>query len=118
MRYRLRTLLIFVTAVCMVCGWYAHVRRMAAYHWTKGYGGGSAILPNYPHPAMPLFVPLPEEYQRHLDRAYDFDHALFRPWLAFVHCKPGSTFGAPVKKPPSIVKRLQFRDNGLPRLDY
>jgi hypothetical protein len=96
MRYRLRTLLTLTTAVCVFFGWNAYLRQMAAYHREKAKEEMNEIF------ERPESYPGKNAFQLHIAaehyrRASDFDHALLRPWLAFVHCEPGSTFGAPVE---------------------
>src|SRR5262245_45775097 len=123
MRYRLRTVMIVVTAVCVFCGWCAFLRRMAAYHRAKAAEADADYRQQMSeHPGMALKVFWDHDpVAHHSHRARDFDHALLRPWLAFVHCKPGSTFGAPPEPRPhsaSIIKRLPARDDGKQEGDY
>src|SRR6476620_11748297 len=107
MRYRLRTLMIVVSAVCLFLGWNAYLRRMAAYHREKAMEEwiASVLVLSEPGPGsrdLTFEGPHSPHMQRsfeHSGRARDFDHALLRPWLAFVHREPGSTFGAPSAKP-------------------
>src|SRR5262245_6818542 len=122
MRFRLRTLLLVVTAACVLCGWDAYLRRMAAYHRSeaaKAFARTHPLLSQsfFPVWAAPDYNEKRELEMRHEKRARDFDHALLRPWLAFVHCDPGSTFGAPIEKPPP-VKRLKSREDLTDQLDY
>ena len=93
---------------------------MAAYHRAKAaeedaeYATGNPLIAKYPSMVLRVYWDGPGlPASRHSKRAQDFDHALLRPWLAFVHCKPGSIFGAPIKllPPAPIVKRLAPRDD-------
>ena len=134
MRYRLRTLLIATTVVCLFCGWVAYLRRMATHYRALAAQADAEhrrFLADYPrlvqkHPSIVLAVFLDHPDQHHSERARDFDYALLRPWLAFVHCRPGSLFGAPAEQelpaptrsPAPIVKRLTTRDDGLHEGDY
>src|SRR5689334_11919047 len=125
MRYRLRTLMIVVTAACMLCGWFAFLNRMAEFHRAKA---GHPLISEHPSEVLAVFIhglnvpdPIPGTKSYHSARARDFDCALLRPWLAFVHCKPGSAFGAPLEPwpaPPPIVKRLSTRDDEQQLGDY
>lgn len=127
-------MLIVIMAVCLFCAWQAYLRRMAAYHRVKAVEADAAhkqLIRDYPglvgeHPGIVLAVFLDNPGQHHSDRARDFDHAMLRPWLAFVHCKSGSVLGVPIQQnPPAptkplapIVKRLAPRDDGSQQGDY
>jgi len=125
MRYRLRTLLILMTVFCVLCGWFAFLKRMAEFHRAKV--SGHPLISEHPSEVLAVFLdgpnasnPIPGSRSYHSARAHDFECAALRPWLAFVHCKPGSIFGAPVqpKPPPPIVKRLVPRDDGAQQGEY
>src|SRR5262245_34876324 len=111
MRYRLRTLMIVLTAVCMLCGWYAYLGRMAAYHRRKASDPFGPMISLSPVPP-PVFLSRTDEYNLwsyHAKRANDFDYALLRPWLAFFDCKPDSMFGAPLpQEKRHILERLNL----------
>jgi hypothetical protein len=122
MRFRLRTLMIVLTAACVVCGWFAFLKRMAEFHRAKATA--HPLILEYPGELLAIYMdgpnawkPIPGSRSYHSERARDFEHAKLRPWLAFVHCKPGSLWGAP-PKPPPIVKRLPLRDDGSQQGDY
>src|SRR5262245_4702492 len=126
MRFRLRTLMIAMAAFCVFCGWCGFLKRMTEFHRSKATGGNPLISE---HPGMVLEVyldghnvakPIPGSRSYHSARVRDFEHAVLRPWLAFVHCKPGSIFGAPIqRRPPApIVKRLAPRDDNSEVGDY
>jgi hypothetical protein len=130
MRFRLRTLLIVLTAFCVLSGWLGFLKRMAEFHRAK-VGNGHALISEHPSQVLAVFMdssgrarerePLPGSWAYHAARAQDFEHAALRPWLAFVHCKPGSTFGVPIEPKPTpapIIKRLVTRDDGTQQGDY
>jgi hypothetical protein len=131
MRYRLRTLLIVMTAACMLCGWHVFLRRMAAYHrveadkavasldgpniqtadlqtadgnkaWEKLHKWEQAWPANY------------RLFSHHLKKSNDFDHAFLRPWLVFFDCKPGSLFGTPTYSSYSSPMPAWMGRNGPP----
>ena len=113
MRYSLRTLLILLTIACILSGWYAYIRKMAAYHRDQYQARGYGLISKHP---SEILAGLRDDVDEDLGRANDFDHAFFRPWLAFYHFKPGSIFAAPEIRPrtsqipPPIVKRLRSID--------
>jgi len=124
MRFRLRTLMIVMTAGCLFCGWYAYLGRMAAYHRAKAAEEDARynqLISQHPSVVLRVFLDgSMSPVSHHSKRARDFDHALLRPWLAFVHCKPGSILGAPIQPlpPAPIVKRLAPRDSDPQQDDY
>jgi hypothetical protein len=124
MCYHLRTLMLVITAVCLFCGWYAHLRRMAAHHRAKAAEEDATyiqLISQHPGVVLRVYWDGPgSPVSHHSKGARDFDHALLRPWLAFVHCKPGSIFGAPIQPllPAPIVKRLAARDSDPQQDDY
>jgi len=122
MRFSLRTLMIVMSVACLFFGWNAFLRRMAAYHRAKENEAEAAyrqLVSEHPG-IVPRVFWEHDPVLHHANRARDFDHALLRPWLVFVHCKPGSILGAPIQpgpRPP-IVKRLSLRDDGPQVGDY
>jgi hypothetical protein len=115
MRFRLRTLMIVVTAVCVFCAWQVHIAKMATYHRRLASDPFGPMISLSPVPPAAFFNHEAEFnlWPYHAKRANDFDHAFLRPWLAFVDCKPDSVFGAPLpKEQQPIIERLKwFRKN-------
>jgi hypothetical protein len=63
MRYRLRTLLIVVTVICLYQGWGSYCRRMCEYH-------------------VQIAGTCTEEAEtnRHMNAAIAYQDAIYRPW--------------------------------------
>ena len=99
-----------------------YLKRMAAYHRGEADAADAAyeqLVSKHPSVALSVFSS-DNPSSRHLKRARDFDHALFRPWLAFVDCKPDTIFGVPTQKlpQPPLLKRLKPREDGSDQLEY
>lgn len=113
-----------MTVACMLCGWFAFLNRMVDFHTAKA---GHPLISDHPSLVLAVFMdgtdapePKPGTRSYHRARARDFECAALRPWLAVVHCKPGSLFGAPIQRPPPPpkIKRLAPRDAGSHQADY